>query len=219
MLRILLVLLSAGFVAWTFRQVRKPTGILGRHMLNAMNVSHAALTDWGVGQITVPTSATILDVGCGGGRTLQKLADLAPDGKAFGVDYSATSAAVSKRTNSSEAGRIHVIQGSVAALPFPDGTFDLITAVETHYYWPDLTANMREVLRGLKPGGTFVLIAEAYRGGSLRFIYGVIMPLLRARLLSDAQHRDLLTRAGFTDVRTEHRCGTNWICAIGRRPA
>lgn len=219
MLRILLLLVTAGFVAWNFRQVRKPSGIFGKRVLNAMNVSHSALTDWGLEQITVPTSATILDVGCGGGRTLQKLADLAADGKAFGVDYSATSAAVSKRSNSSEAVRVHVIQGSVAALPFPDAAFDLITAVETHYYWPDLPANMREVLRALKPGGTFVLIAEAYRGGSLRFIYGVIMPFLRATLLTDAQHRDLLTRAGFTGVRTEHRRGTNWICAIGRRPA
>ena len=53
----------------------------------------------------------------------------------------------------------------MSKLPFPDGMFDLVTAVETHYYWPDLVADMREVLRVLKPGGTFVLIAEAYKDG------------------------------------------------------
>ncbi|MGH9733939.1 MAG: class I SAM-dependent methyltransferase [Candidatus Acidiferrales bacterium] len=180
MARILLAVLSAGFVAWTFRQVRKPSGIFGKRVLNAMNVSHAALTDWGLRQITAPANATILDVGCGSGRTLQKLAALAREGRAFGVDYSPTSAAVSKRTNSREPRQVHVVQGSVAALPFPEGQFDLITAVEAHYYWPDLPANMRGVLRALKPGGTLVLIAETYRGGPLRFVYGAIMPLLRA---------------------------------------
>ena len=49
-------------------------------------------------------------------------------------------------------------------MPFPDGVFDLVTAVETHYFWPDMAADMREVFRVLKPGGGFILIAEAYKG-------------------------------------------------------
>jgi hypothetical protein len=43
------------------------------------------------------------------------------------------------------------------------------------------------------------------------------MPLLGAAFLSDAEHRDLLTMAGFTEVATMHRTGTNWICATGRK--
>jgi hypothetical protein len=43
------------------------------------------------------------------------------------------------------------------------------------------------------------------------------MPLLRAAFLSDAEHRALLTQAGFTEVATMHRSGTNWICATGRK--
>ena len=106
----------------------------------------------------------------------------------------------------------------MAALPFPDRTFDIITAVETHYYWPDLPANVREILRVLKPGGSFALIAETYRGGPFRLLYGIVMPLLRAAFLSDAEHRDLLTQAGFTEVATMHLSGRNWICAMGHRP-
>jgi len=44
--------------------------------------------------------------------------------------------------------------------------FDIVTAVETHYYWPNLATNVKEILRVLKPGGTFALIAEAYRDHS-----------------------------------------------------
>jgi ubiquinone/menaquinone biosynthesis C-methylase UbiE len=206
---------------WVSGQVRKPSGPLGRRLVRAMNLGHSTMTDWGLQQVMVPKSATILDVGCGGGRTVQRLAALAPEGKVTGLDYSAASVAVSRDRNAQEieAGRVQIEQGSVAALPFPDRTFDVVTAVETHYYWPDLPANVREVLRVIKPGGTFALIAETYRGGPFRLVYGIVMPLLRAAFLSDAEHRDLLTQAGFTEVATLHVPGRNWICATGRRPA
>jgi len=70
----------------------------------------------------------------------------------------------------------------------------------------------------VRPGGTFVLIAETYRG-PFRLLYGIVMPLLRAAFLSGAEHRDLLTQAGFAEVATMHRSGRNWICATGRRPS
>jgi ubiquinone/menaquinone biosynthesis C-methylase UbiE len=221
MLLILRLALAVLLVAWLFQQVRKPSGWLGRRVVRAMNLSHATMTDWGLQQLTVPKNATILDVGCGGGWTVRKLLALAPEGKVVGLDYSSASVAVSRDTNAREieAGRVRIEQGSVAALPFPDRSYDIVTAVETHYYWPDLPANVREVLRVLKPGGTFILIAETYRGGPFRLLYGLVMPLLRAAFLSDAEHRDLLTQAGFTEVETKHVSRKNWIVATGRRPS
>ena len=217
---ILKLVLGILLAAWLFRQVRKPSGPLGKRVVRAMNLGHSKMTDWGLQQVTVPQSATILDIGCGGGRTVGQLAARAPAGKVVGLDYSAASVAVSRETNAGniQAGRVQIEQGSVAALPFPDRTFDVVTAVETHYYWPDLPANVREVLRVLKPGGTFALIADTYRGGPLRLLYGIVMPLLRAAYLSDAEHRDLLTQAGFAEVATNHVPGKNWICATGRKP-
>ena len=220
MLTIVQFVLPILFAAWVFQQVRKPTGWLGRRIARAMNQGHATMTEWGLQQVNVPENAVILDVGCGGGATVRKLAALASQGRVIGLDYSAASVMVSRDTNAKEidAGRVQIERGSVAALPFPDRTFDIVTAVETHYYWPDLPAHLREILRVLKPGGTFVVIAETYRGGPLRLLYGIIMPLLRAAFLSDAEHRDLLTGAGFADVATTHRSGKNWICATGRKP-
>jgi ubiquinone/menaquinone biosynthesis C-methylase UbiE len=217
---ILRVAVSILLIAWVFRQVRKPSGPLGKRVVRAMNLGHSKMTDWGLQQVIVPKNAAILDVGCGGGRTVRRLASLTPEGKVVGLDYSAASVAVSRDTNADDiaAGRVHIEQGSVAALPFPDCTFDVVTAVETHYYWPDLPASVREIHRVLKPGGMFALIAETYRGGPFRLVYGIVMPLLRAAFLSDAEHRDLLTQAGFTEVETKHVSGKNWICATGRRP-
>lgn len=221
MLLILRLVLAVLLMAWLFGQVRKPSGWLGRRVVRTMNLSHSSMTDWGLQQVTVPKNAAILDVGCGGGWTVRKLLALAPEGKVVGLDYSSASVAVSRDTNAHEieAGRVQIEQGSVVALPFPDRSFDIVTAVETHYYWPDLPANVREVLRVLKPGGTFVLIAETYRGGPFLLLYGLVMPLLRAAFLSDTEHRDLLTQAGFTEVETKHLSGKNWIFATGRRPS
>ncbi len=211
---------AAILILWMLRQVRKPSGPLGRRVVRAMNLGHAKMTDWGLKQFTMPEDAMMLDIGCGGGRTVQRLAALSPEGHVVGLDYSAASVAVARETNAKdiESGRVRIEQGSVAELPFPDRAFDIVTAVETHYYWPDLPANVREILRVLKPGGTFALIAETYRGGPLQLLYGIVMPLIRAAFLSDAEHRDLLAQAGFTEVATKHVPGKNWICAMGRRP-
>jgi cyclopropane fatty-acyl-phospholipid synthase-like methyltransferase len=46
-----------------------------------MNWSHVGVTRWGLGHAQIQKDATILDVGCGGGRTINTLAGLAPQGK------------------------------------------------------------------------------------------------------------------------------------------
>src|SRR5882672_8198005 len=149
-------------------QCQKPTGWLGRFTLWRMNASHSKLTDWGLTYISIEKHYTILDVGCGGGRTVSKLAASAMHGKLYGIDYSVDSVAATKTTNarSIEVGRVEVRQGSVSQLPFSDGVFDLVTAVETHFWWPNLPADMREIFRVLKPGGALIVVAEVYKGAN-----------------------------------------------------
>jgi ubiquinone/menaquinone biosynthesis C-methylase UbiE len=202
-------------------QCRKPTGRLGRFVLRRMNSWHSKLTDWGLSHASVPTNATILDIGCGGGRTIAKLAAIARDGKVFGIDYSEDSVAIARRTNAKliDTGRVDVRVASVAQLPFGDDTFDLVTAIETHFFWPDLLSNMREVLRVLKPGGTFVIIAEVYKGAQnltakLAEKYVKHAGML---ILSVDEHRELFEKAGFSDVRITTAAEKGWICATGRK--
>jgi SAM-dependent methyltransferase len=149
---------SMSLASRLLNQIRNPTGWLGRWNLRSMNRRHAKLTDWGLEHVSIASDATILDIGCGGGRTIHKLAALATKGNVYGVDYSETSVAVSRKTNQQwlKTGRVEIRHGSVSHRPFPDEMFALATAVETHFYWPDLQADMREVLRVLKPGGALV---------------------------------------------------------------
>lgn len=202
-------------------QCQKPQGWLGRLFLWNMNSRHSKVTDWGLSHVSVGEHGIILDVGCGGGRTVSKLAALATQGKVYGVDYSKESVAVAGRTNRHwiDTARVEIREGSVSQLPFSDGTFDLVTAVETHFWWPDLPGDMCEVLRVLKPGGTLIVIAEIYKGAKTRTakLAEKYLPLSGMKLLSVEDHRELFTAAGFSDVQIITEPGKGWICGTGRK--
>src|SRR5215469_12195228 len=203
-------------------QCQKPSGWMGRFTLWSMNSRHSKLTDWGLQHVPVAQHPSILDVGCGGGRTVSKLAAMATAGKVYGVDFSEDSVAVSKKTNARwmAMGRVELQQASVSQLPFPDGTFDLVTGVETHFWWPDLPGDMREIFRVVKPGGKLILIAEIYKGANtlaagLAEKYADRSPI---KLLSMDEHRELLRNAGFHEVEVGTDSSKGWICCTGKKP-
>jgi ubiquinone/menaquinone biosynthesis C-methylase UbiE len=202
-------------------QCSKPTGWLGRLSLWRMNASHSKLTDWGLEHVSIENRYTILDVGCGGGRTVGKLAAIATQGKVYGVDYSGESVAATKRLNAQwiNLGRVETRHGAVSQLPFPDGMFDLITAVETHFWWPNLPADMREVFRVLKPGGMLTLIAEVYKGANTTVSRLAEKCVSRTgmKLLSIEEHRELFINAGYSEVQVIEERNKGWICGIGRK--
>jgi ubiquinone/menaquinone biosynthesis C-methylase UbiE len=203
-------------------QCSKPKGWHGRITLRNMNLGHAALTAWGLQHIAVQSRDTILDVGCGGGVTVARLAAMVPEGKVYGIDHSEESVAASCKENKVRIaqGQVEIILGSVSHLPFPDQMFDLVSAVETHYFWPDLDADVREILRVLKPGGTFILIAEAYKGGKHDERLKKLDKLrgeLKFAHLSIAEHHDLFSRAAFSDVQISEDYERGWVCAKGRK--
>lgn len=110
--------------------------------------------------------------------------------------------------------------GLVSQLPFADGMFDVVTAVETHFWWPDLPGDMREALRVMKPDGTLVLIAEIYKGANT--VAAKLAEKYASRsgmtLLSVDEHRELFTNAGYSEVRVIEERKKGWICGVGRKP-
>jgi ubiquinone/menaquinone biosynthesis C-methylase UbiE len=186
-----------------------------------MNARHSSVTDWGLSHIAIAKRDTVLDIGCGGGRTVSKLAAIASEGKVYGVDYSRESVAVATRTNRQQiaTGRVEIREASVSQLPLPEDSFDVVTAVETHFWWPDLRAGMRELLRVLKPGGTLIIIAEIYKGAATKTarLAEKYLPLSGMTLLNVNEHRDLFANAGYSNIEVIEESGKGWICAIGRK--
>ena len=193
--------------------------MLGNLVLRDMNRRHSEVTSWGLNQIGIERTHTVLDIGCGGGRTIQKLASMADQGTVYGIDYSRAAVNTSSVLNRDriESGQVDVRLASVSHLPFEDGMFDLATAFETHYYWPHPASDLREIQRVLKPGGRVVLIAEAYRGRSFDIAYRISMKLLGGAYLLPREHSALLEKAGYEEPQVFLEPSKGWICATGRR--
>lgn len=202
-------------------QCQKPTGLLGRLVLWNMNSRHSKVTNWGLSHITIGKHDNVLDVGCGGGRTVSRLAAVAREGKVYGIDHSAASVAVARKINRSEIknGRVAIEEASVSQLPFAGNMFDLVTAVETHFWWPDLPAGIAEICRVLKPGGALIVIAEVYKGANTAMAKALEehASVFALKLLTVDEHRDLFSNAGYSDIQVAAEPAKGWICAIGNK--
>ena len=202
-------------------QCRKPKGWLGRIILRNMNSRHSRLTDWGLAFVPIGAQSAILDVGCGGGRTISKLAAKAPGAKVHGLDHSPVSVTVAGKLNATAIrdGRVEIREGSVSQLPYASGTFDLVTAVETHFFWPNLANDVREVVRVLSPGGTFLLIAEIYAGANTAAskLCEKFAPVTGMTLLAPDGHRRLLETVGLQDIQVSTDSKRGWICCTGKK--
>jgi SAM-dependent methyltransferase len=211
--RIITFVVTIALAVYVMRQVRKPDKFAGRVFLWAMNLSHSGLTDWGLRQVAIEKTFKVLDIGCGGGRTIQTLAGIASEGTVSGVDYASGSVAVSRSKNAEliKNGRVDIREGAVSHLPFPDNSFDLATAIETQYYWPDLVNDMKEVRR-------LVVIAETYKGGRWDKLKAPVMKLLKSTHLSADDQRQLFASGGYDDIQIIENQKKGWICAIGRKP-
>jgi ubiquinone/menaquinone biosynthesis C-methylase UbiE len=191
-------------------------------LLRNMNKRHSGVTDWGLSHCAIPRDGVILDVGCGGGRTIAKLAAASGSGQVYGVDHSADSVRLAEKTNAEliRAGRVEVRLGSVSQLGYADDAFDLVTAVETIYFWPDLPADVREVWRVVKPGGSFAIICEVYKGAPAAMSKMVEKHAANTgmQVLAPEEFQALLQGADFVEVQVFTDAPKGWVCATGQKP-
>jgi ubiquinone/menaquinone biosynthesis C-methylase UbiE len=99
----------------------------------------------------VSSGQSVLDVACGTGVAARAAADrLGGDGKVVGLDLNESMLTVARRLRSD----IEWRQGDVAALPFPQGSFDVVLCQSALMFFPDPGGALQEMKRVATTGGT-----------------------------------------------------------------
>ncbi len=96
----------------------------------------------------------VLDVACGTGIVARMVAQHTKgQARVVGLDLSPAMLAVARSVSAREGLEIAWHEGSASALPFPDGSFDLVLVQHGLQFFPDKAAAMGEMSRVLAPGG------------------------------------------------------------------
>jgi len=146
-----------------------------------------------------PAPRRVLDVGCGTGYLLRRLAAQVPDpGARFaGADLAPRMLEVA----AGRAGdtRLRFARAAAERLPAADAAFDLVVSTTSFDHWASQGAGLAECSRVLKPGGTLVLTD---------LFSALLWPTLRGGRREKARTRGrataLLTAAGLTEIRWHH---------------
>lgn len=190
-----------------FDNMRKPQGKLGNFQLKSMNKEHTPVSLWGLKHLNIKSDDVILDVGCGGGINIKRMAQDAK--KVYGIDYSIESVNLSKEVNEKliDEGKVEIMKGNVKDLPFEDNTFDIVTAFETVYFWPDIEKCFKEVKRVLKPGGIFLIGMET--NGSDNWVMKFWKHFIDMEMYNDGEIKNFLKNNDYNEIKVYLRDAKN----------
>ena len=144
--------------------------------------------------------ARCLEVGCGGGRLLERV--LAADAAgAAGLDHSHDILALSRERNREaiERGALELRLGDAAQLPWPDGAFTVALSANTFFFFERPELVLAELHRVVSPGGRVVIgtVPGPLPTPSLRnwWVWGS-----RMHVYDDESMRFMLDAAGFAEI-------------------
>jgi SAM-dependent methyltransferase len=119
-------------------------------------------------RLPIKQGTRVLDLGCGAGRHAFEAARRGAQVVALDTDSGELQQVSAIATAMDEAGEIPAgasivaASGDATAMPFPDGSFDIVIAAEILEHIPADQAAMREVARVLRPGGTAAVTVPAW---------------------------------------------------------
>jgi len=109
-----------------------------------------------------PPPRSVVDVGCGTGEVISRLASLFPKASFTGVDVEEPHLDRARSKNASFGDRVRFQRDDAMHLSLKDAQFDLAISRHVLQALPDARRAVQEMVRVLKPGGRLHLIAEDY---------------------------------------------------------
>lgn len=155
--------------------------------------------------------SSVLDVGCGTGLIARRAAEIVGQkGSVAGLDVSPDMIAVASALPVPEGAPIEWHQGDATALPFPDGSFDVVLCQMTLMFIEDRLTALHEMHRVLASGGRVLITTPGPIQATFEFMEQAIVDHISPDLagfvrmvfsMHDPEaHCTLLGDAGFEDV-------------------
>ncbi len=145
-------------------QFGNPRGLLGRLALTSMAYKNGRYNDAARQSLDLQPGESVLEIGCGPGVSLRKVARIVGrDGAVAGVDHAPLAARMARHKLHwmINRGRAQVLQASAEDLPFEAAGFDKAYAVNSFQFWPKPHEGLVELARVLKPGGRLVIVQRS----------------------------------------------------------
>jgi SAM-dependent methyltransferase len=163
-----------------------------------MEQSHLPIVEPMLALIEFEPQDRVLDVGCGTGWLVRRIAPLVSAGVAAGMDVSDAMLERAK-TLSVQLPNVVFAHGGVSAIPWDSGHFTKALSVESAYYWPDPAQGVREIFRVLSPGGAVWILINYYRDNPHCHQWGELLKV-PTHLYSAEEWSELFRQAGFHAV-------------------
>ena len=178
--------------------------------------NHEDISKFAFECININKNDKILDIGCGGGINIEKFLKIT-NNNVDGLDYSEISIQASKKQNHKAISkkRCKLIHANVSNMPIKNQTYNIVSAFETVYFWPNIENTFKEVLRILKPKGQFI-IAQGTDGNHpddekwLKLVDGM-------NLYTASELEKHLIKAGFKTVKTHQKENDHIIIVIAKK--
>lgn len=155
------------------------------------------------------TPFDLLDIGCGTGTwTAMVAGSPLPSRRVVGLDYSVAMCKVAhEKALTIKTGAPEFLNGDSEHLPFPDGSFDVVTCSNSFHHYPHQAATVREMHRVLRPGGRLMLI-DGFRDNVIGWVvFDVFVTRAESTPQAKVFHapwtlmRQYFLDAGFSDIR------------------
>lgn len=172
-------------------------------------------------RLSLEAEGDLLDIGCGTGALLLAVSQAQPAARLVGIDASPEMLTVARQRLGTAA---RLEQAWAHALPFDDGSFDIVVSSSVFHFLREPLAALAEMRRVLRAGGRLVITDWCHDYISCRICDFFLRRISRAhyRVYRRRECQDLLKASAFTDVAVE-RYKINWLwgmmTATARHPA
>lgn len=143
----------------TIGPAARPSGRIGQAFGWVMLRVNGPMNARAVAALEMQRGETVLEIGCGAGDAISRLVREGQARRIFAIDHAPemVQAALKLNRPAVRDGLVDIRECPVSKMPFRDGSFDAVLAVNSIQFWPHLRLDLREVLRVLKPGGRLIV--------------------------------------------------------------